>query len=87
MLIIALNQSLNEPLTQRTSSTSSAARRPEKTIPRTAIEGLTSQSHVMIITSKAKGVYYPTSEKQGNLISGSRRVRYIRAALVIRPKN
>ncbi len=39
---------------------------------------------IMIIRSTSKSIYYPTSEKHGNLIHGSKRIRYIRAALVIR---
>ena len=41
----------------------------------------------MIIRSTSKSIYYPTSEKHGNLIHGSKRIRYIRAALVIRRRS
>jgi hypothetical protein len=36
--------------------------------------------------TRTKIIYYPTLEKQSNIICGSRRVRYIRAALLVRPK-
>jgi hypothetical protein len=41
----------------------------------------------MIVCSRTKKIYYPTSGKQSQLIYGSTRVRYVRTALVVRPKN
>jgi hypothetical protein len=41
----------------------------------------------MIIRSTIKSVYYPRPEKHGNLILGTRRIRYVHVALLIRPKN
>ncbi len=40
----------------------------------------------MIVCSKTKSIYYPTSGKR-SLIYGTSRVRYVRAALVVRPKD
>jgi FixJ family two-component response regulator len=44
------------------------------------------QIPIMIIRSITKSIYYPTSEKQSHLIRESRRIRYIHAALLVRPK-
>jgi hypothetical protein len=36
---------------------------------------------------ESESIYDPTSEKQSNIIRGSGRVRYTRAALLVRPKS
>jgi hypothetical protein len=42
---------------------------------------------VMIVRSTTKSVYHPIREKQSNLIHGSSsQIRYIHAALLVRPK-
>src|SRR6266436_8103379 len=42
---------------------------------------------VMIIRSTTKRIYYPAPEKQRTLIHGSRRIRYLHAALLVQPKS
>ena len=40
----------------------------------------------MMIRSTTKRVYYPILKKHNSPIHGSRRIRYIHAALLVRPK-
>ena len=42
---------------------------------------------VMIIRSNTQSIYYPLSWQKSNLIHGNRRIRYVHAALLVRPKN